>query len=215
MRGSHLNCGRFVRTLNRPMTNNTLQHGLSEMFFRCYSGTPLIRPPLGRKKLAVLTRAFLQENVWRFLPGSPPKSGRNNEVAVLQRGGRKAGGSTVTTNFRTKLEHCRLWAVSIFLCAFRSCSKWILALILLPYKLLITLIGTHSCQRSLRTTFYLENLFKKLSSGFKILRSFVEVDQNIYNKANKSTSLWHPKVTDFFCFIGGHMIIKSLFLAIG
>ena len=198
MRGSHLNCGRFVRTLIRPMTNNTLQHGLSEMFFRCYSGTPLIWPPLSRKKLAVLARAFLQENVLRFLPGSQKKSGRNNEVAVLQRGGRKAGGSTVTINSRTKLAHCRLWAVSLFLRAFPSCSNWIVALMLLPYKLLITIIGTHSCQRSLRTTFYLENLFKKLSSGVKILRSFFEVDQNIYNKANKSTSMWHPKVTDFF-----------------
>ena len=139
MRGSHLNCGRFVRTLIRPMTNNTLQHGLSEMFFRCYSGTRLIRPPWGRKNLAVLTTAFLQENVWRFLPGSPKKSGRNNEVAVLQRGGRKAGGSTVTINSRTKLAHCRLvlWAVSIFLCAFRSCSKWILALILLQLELTV------------------------------------------------------------------------------
>ena len=107
-------------------------------------------------------------------------------------------GSTVTINSRTKLAHCRLWAVSLFLRAFRSCSKLIVALMLLPYKLLITIIGTHSCQRSLRTTFYQENLFKKLSSGVKILRSFVEVDQNIYNKANKSTSMWHPKVTDFF-----------------
>ena len=44
--------------------------------FVIYSGTPLIRPPLGQKKIgringvAVLTTVFLQENVWRFLPGS-------------------------------------------------------------------------------------------------------------------------------------------------
>ena len=44
--------------------------------FLIYSGTPLIRPPLGQKKIgringvAVLTTVFLQENVWRFLPGS-------------------------------------------------------------------------------------------------------------------------------------------------
>ena len=43
------------------------------------SGTPLIRPPLGPKKIgcinvvAVLMRAFLQENVWWFLPGSKKK----------------------------------------------------------------------------------------------------------------------------------------------
>ena len=44
--------------------------------FVIYSGTPLIRPPLGQKKIgringvAVLTTVFLQENVCRFLPGS-------------------------------------------------------------------------------------------------------------------------------------------------
>ena len=35
--------------------------------------------------VAVLTRVFLQENVWRFLPGGQNKSGPNNEVTVLPR----------------------------------------------------------------------------------------------------------------------------------
>ena len=58
------------------------------------SGTPLIRPPLGQKKIgcinvvAVLMRAFLQENVWWFLPGSQ-KKGHSNEVAIRR-------GSTVS-----------------------------------------------------------------------------------------------------------------------
>ena len=128
------------------------------MFFRCCSGTPLKRSALGQKKLAVLTRVFFHKKMYGDFCQAAKKSGRNDEVAVLQRGGRKAGGSTVTINSRTKLAHCRLvlWAVSIFLCAFRSCSKWILALILLQLELTV----------AKGTTFYLENLFKK----FKKLR---------------------------------------------
>ena len=44
-----------------------------------YSGTPLIWPPLGPKKLAILMvwpyyrGIFLQENEWQFLPGSQKK----------------------------------------------------------------------------------------------------------------------------------------------
>ena len=43
---------------------------------------------MGQKNLAILTRFFLQENVWRFLPGGPKK------VAVITwrpyyRGGRR------------------------------------------------------------------------------------------------------------------------------
>ena len=38
----------------------------------------------GPKKLGVLTRVVLKENVWWFLPGGP-KSGRNNEVSVFPR----------------------------------------------------------------------------------------------------------------------------------
>ena len=34
--------------------------------------------------VAILTRFFLQENVWRFLPGAK-KSGGNNELTVLPR----------------------------------------------------------------------------------------------------------------------------------
>ena len=48
-----------------------------------YSGTPLIRSPIGQKNLAVLT-GFLQENLWPFGQAAK-KSGRNNEVIVLPR----------------------------------------------------------------------------------------------------------------------------------
>ena len=34
---------------------------------------PVNMPLLGPKKLALLTRVFLQENIWRFLPGSQKK----------------------------------------------------------------------------------------------------------------------------------------------
>ena len=81
----------FRPNIDSPDDKQNSTTRLIEMFFRCCSGTPLIWPPFRRKKLAVLTRAFLQENVWRFLPGSQKNSGRNNEVAVLQRGGRKEG----------------------------------------------------------------------------------------------------------------------------
>ena len=91
MRGSHLNCVRFVRTSIRPMTNNTLQHGLSQMFFRCCSGTPLKRSALGQKKLAVLTRVFFHKKMYGGFCQAAKKSGRNDEVAVLRRGGRNAG----------------------------------------------------------------------------------------------------------------------------
>ena len=53
---------------------------------RFYSGTPLIRSPMGRTNLAVLTgdrinEGFLQENLWPFCQAAK-KSGRNNGVAV-------------------------------------------------------------------------------------------------------------------------------------
>ena len=44
-----------------------------------YSGTQLIRSLIGQKNLAVLTRVFLQENLWRVLPGGRKK------VAVITR----------------------------------------------------------------------------------------------------------------------------------
>ena len=52
---------------------------------RFYSGTPLIRSPMGQTNLAVLRgdEGFLQENVWPFCQAAK-KSGRNNEVAVRQ-----------------------------------------------------------------------------------------------------------------------------------
>ena len=34
---------------------------------------PVNMPLLGPKKLALLTRVFLQENIWRFFPGSQKK----------------------------------------------------------------------------------------------------------------------------------------------
>ena len=143
MRGSPLNCVRFVRTSIRPMTNNTLQHSLSQMFFRCCSGTPLKRSALGQKKLAVLTRVFFTRKCMAAFVRQPKK------VAVMTRWpyyGEVAEmrGSTVTINSRANLAHCRLWAVSLFLRAFRSCSKWIVAIILLPYKLLINNLNWNS-----------------------------------------------------------------------
>ena len=53
---------------------NKKRNSLTE---KIYSGTPLLRSPMGQKKfcringVAVFTRVFffLQENVWRFLPG--------------------------------------------------------------------------------------------------------------------------------------------------
>ena len=46
----------------------------------------------GPKKVAVLTRVFLQENVWDVaFARRPKKSGRNNEVSPYYRSGRKAG----------------------------------------------------------------------------------------------------------------------------
>ena len=55
---------------------------------------------MGQKNLAILTRFFLQENVWRFLPGGPKK------VAVITRrpyyrGGRKAGFHCIIVNIWT------------------------------------------------------------------------------------------------------------------
>ena len=45
-----------------------------------YSGTLLIQSPIGKKKLAVLTRFFfLQENDWQFLPDG------EKEAAVITR----------------------------------------------------------------------------------------------------------------------------------
>ena len=38
---------------------------------------------MDQKNLVVLTRVFLQENAWPFLPGGQ-KSGCNNEVTVLR-----------------------------------------------------------------------------------------------------------------------------------
>ena len=51
---------------------------------RFYSGTPLIRSPMGQNNLAVLRRDrinedFLQENAWPFCQAAN-KSGRNNEM---------------------------------------------------------------------------------------------------------------------------------------
>ena len=53
---------------------------------RFYSGTPLIRSPMGQTNLAVLRgdridEGFLQENLWPFCQAAK-KSGRNSEVAV-------------------------------------------------------------------------------------------------------------------------------------
>ena len=50
-----------------------------------YSGTPLIRSPMGQKSLAVLTGGFcLQENVWSFRREAKNESGRNiTEIAVM------------------------------------------------------------------------------------------------------------------------------------
>ena len=100
---------------------------------------PVNTATIGPKKIGHINDGFSTRKCMAIFARQPPKSGFNNEVAVLQRGGRKAGGSTVTINSRTKLAHCRLvlWAVSIFLCAFRSCSKWILALILLQLELTV------------------------------------------------------------------------------
>ena len=65
------------------LLKNFLMYGVI-IDLQYYSGTPLIRPPLGRKKSGrinrvALTRVVLQENVWQFLPGNP------KEVAVLTR----------------------------------------------------------------------------------------------------------------------------------
>lgn len=59
---------------------------VSGAFNNCFtvSGTPIIQSPMDQKNLAVLTRVFLQENAWRFLPGGQ-KSGCNNDVTVLPR----------------------------------------------------------------------------------------------------------------------------------
>ena len=54
----------------------TSKQGLERLYS---SGTPLIRTPMGQKKMAVVTGwpylrgYFLQENVWRFLPGGHKK----------------------------------------------------------------------------------------------------------------------------------------------
>ena len=88
MRGSHLNCVRFVRTSIRPMTNDTLQHGLSEMFFTLFKkwnpvNTAIIGPKMiGRiNGVAVLTRFFHKKKYMVVFATQPKKSGRNNEVA--------------------------------------------------------------------------------------------------------------------------------------
>ena len=52
---------------------------------------------MGQKNLAVLTRAFLQEIVWRFCQAAE-KSGRNNEVALRR-------GFTVTIESGTQTTH--------------------------------------------------------------------------------------------------------------
>ena len=72
MRGSHLNCGRFVRTLIRPMTNDTLQHGLSEMFFRCYRGTPLITS-IGPKQIGRINEGFSTRKCMAIFARQPKK----------------------------------------------------------------------------------------------------------------------------------------------
>ena len=89
MRGSHLNCVRFVRTSIRPMTNDTLQHGLSEMFFTLFKKwNPVNTAIIGPKKIgringvAVLTRRFFNKKKYMVVFATQPKkSGRNNEVA--------------------------------------------------------------------------------------------------------------------------------------
>ena len=50
-----------------------------------YSGTQLMRSPMGQKSLAVLTGGFcLQENVWSFRREAKNESGRNiTEIAVM------------------------------------------------------------------------------------------------------------------------------------
>ena len=72
---------------------NKKRNSLTE---KIYSGTPLIRSPMGQKNLAVLTEwpylrgFFFLQNAWRFLTGG------QKTVAVITRwpyyrGGRKAG----------------------------------------------------------------------------------------------------------------------------
>ena len=56
-----------------------------------YSGTPLIRSPMGQKKLAVLTRGFFTRKCMAVFARLPEKNGRNNAVTVLPISGRKAG----------------------------------------------------------------------------------------------------------------------------
>ena len=60
-----------------------------------YSGSPLIRPPSGQKKLAVLTgwpfnEGFFYKKMYGSFFQAAKKSDHNNEVAVRR-------GSTVTT----------------------------------------------------------------------------------------------------------------------
>ena len=65
MRGSHLNCVRFVRTSIRPMTNDTLQHGLSEMFFTLFKKwNPVNTAIIGPKMIGRINEVFSQEKIY-------------------------------------------------------------------------------------------------------------------------------------------------------
>ena len=69
---------------------------------------------------------------------------------------------------------------------------------LLPYKLSIILKLKGHIKRQLITSIIVFVYLKKISiRGFKIVRSFVKVDQNICKNANKSTSMYTNQIRSY------------------
>ena len=61
---------------------------------------------------------------------------------------------------------------------------------------MLLIVNNFETQRSYKTTVNLERLSlkKKISNGFKIIRLFVQVDQNIFKNANNSTLLYANQI---------------------
>ena len=93
MWGSTFNWGAALLHLRLNHRSYVWKEVISDMVFvpaqklpvlhKYYSGTQLIRSPIGQKNLAVLTRVFFTRKSMAGFARRPKKSSRNNEVASL------------------------------------------------------------------------------------------------------------------------------------